>query len=60
MHKTIDATQQQEVTINPTLEAFLRDREQERDTLIMRLRYIETTLIEHGRLKHPTLPRRVR
>jgi len=51
---------QERIEINPTLLAFLKDKEQERDALIMRLRSIDALLIEHGRLRHETLPRRVR
>lgn len=53
-------TPQQAVEINPTLEAFLRDKANERDVLIMRLRGIEALLVQHGVLKNETLPRRVR
>ena len=52
--------QQQAIEINPTLEAFLEDKLNERDAIIMRLRAVEATLIRHGKLRHETLPRRVR
>lgn len=31
-----------------------------RETLIMELRAIDAVLVEHGRLRYPTLPKRVR
>lgn len=52
--------QQQAVEINPTMEAFLQDKVQERDVIIMRLRAIDAVLVKYGWLKHETLPRRVR
>lgn len=42
------------------LHQWLDDKERERDTLIMRLRQVEKTLVENGRLRCETLPRRVR
>lgn len=42
------------------LDAWLDDKENERDALIMRLRKLERILVEHGRLKSETLPRPVR
>lgn len=52
--------QSQAIEINPTLEAMLDDKQNERDVIIMRLRALDAFLIKYGRLKHETLPRRVR
>lgn len=41
-------------------EEWLTDKERERDTLIMRLRQVERTLVENGRLRCESLPRRMR
>lgn len=42
------------------LDVWLDQQEAERDALIMRLRQIDKVLVEFGRLKRETLPRRVR
>ena len=42
------------------LEAWLADLQNERDCIISRLRHIDKVLIENGRLKEETIPRRVR
>jgi hypothetical protein len=45
---------------NLHLRAFLDDKVAERDRVIMQLRQLDRLLIQFGRLKQETLPRRVR
>ena len=42
------------------LEIWLRNLENERDCCISRLRHIDKVLVEYGRLKSETIPRRIR
>ena len=42
------------------LPVYLADLENERDCLISRLRHIDRVLVDNGRLRSETLPRRVR
>ena len=42
------------------LEAWLADLQNERDCIISRLRHIDKVLIEHGKIKDETIPRRIR
>ena len=41
-------------------EKWLDDKMRERDAVIMRLRQLDDTLIEFGRLTRPTIPQRKR
>ena len=51
-HKEVDNT--------VPIEVYLADLKNERDCLISRLRHIDKVLIEYGKIKDETIPRRVR
>ena len=51
-HKEVDNT--------VPIEVYLADLQNERDCLISRLRHIDKVLIEYGKIKDETIPRRVR
>ena len=51
-HKEVDNT--------VPIEVYLADLKNERDCLISRLRHIDKVLIDYGKLKDETIPRRVR
>lgn len=42
------------------LEVWLNDLENERNVIISRLRHIDKVLVDNGRLRAETIPRRVR
>ena len=42
------------------VDVYLADLQNERDCLISRLRHIDKVLIEYGKIKDETIPRRVR
>ena len=46
--------------IDAILADWLDDKELERQTLIMRLRFIDRVLVKYGRLQTPTLPQRAK
>jgi hypothetical protein len=50
----------EELRINVPLFVYLADLENERDCLISRLRHIDKILVDNGRLRAETLPRRTR
>jgi hypothetical protein len=50
----------EELRINVPLFVYLADLENERDCLISRLRHIDRILVDNGRLRSETLPRRTR
>lgn len=45
---------------NIPIDVYLKDLENERNCLISRLRHIDKTLIDYGRIKSETIPRRMR
>ena len=51
-HKEVDNT--------VPIEVYLADLQNERDCLISRLRHIDKVLIEYGKIKDETIPRRIR
>ena len=51
-HKEVDNT--------VPVDVYLADLQNERDCLISRLRHIDKVLIEYGKIKDETIPRRVR